>query len=111
MTTITNAAIVPPVASASRMFAMLFFVLCSSGALAQQSKVITPARVIEHKVAATDTQMELLFWVMGSRQGRTINPETTRSHKKQMINSGMAPNRILSRTFLNKAINYDNTIS
>ena len=92
-----------------------FFLLCCSGVFAQQQNVVeVPLKLLpEQKVAATEAQMELLFWVLGSRQGRGTNDEfqKTTSQKKQMINSGMAPNRILSRTFLNKAINYESTVT
>ena len=103
-------------ATAMRLFVFItFFLLCCSGVFAQQRNVIeVPVKFMpEKKVAATEAQMELLFWVMGSRQGRATSEDLhkTTSQKKQMINSGMAPNRILTRTFLNKAINYESTLT
>ena len=98
--------------SALRLLAFVaFFGLCHTGASAQQRPIAVKV-IKSEKIAATDSQMELLFWVMGSRHGRpSMDAVQTISQKKQLINSGMAPNRILSRTFLNKAINYDTTIT
>ena len=59
---------------------------------------------------ATDAQMELVTWFMGSKQSQvsgSINTSSTistnTSGKKQYINNGLSTNRILSRTFLKKA--------
>lgn len=97
------------------MFAsMAIFVI--PPAAAQELKAAPPyeSLMAENLITISESQLDLVFWLMGSRQ--TINTmsgqdDTFLSHNKQMINSGMVPNRILSRTFLNKAINYDRTIT
>jgi hypothetical protein len=92
-----------------------FALLCCSGAFAQQRQLdqeIAAAYPLK-TIAATESQMSLLFWILGSRQGRPSADEVqdTTSQKKQLIISGMAPNRILTRAFLNKAINYESTLT
>jgi hypothetical protein len=49
---------------------------------------------------------------MGSKQdpNRTISNETSNT-KKQIMTSGMAPNRLLIKAFLKKAINLESTIA
>jgi hypothetical protein len=54
------------------------------------------------------SNMEFVLWFMGSKQ----NPNTTISTegintKKQIITSGLAPNRLLIKAFLKKAVNYE----
>lgn len=108
-----------------RLFVLLvLLVLSSAGMFGQQVKSnIAPAVVTTTAEVAmtgdnTDAQMELVSWFMGSRQSQvsnTVNTSSTISTnntgKKQFINCGMTTNRILSRTFLKKAINHDSTIA
>jgi hypothetical protein len=51
-------------------------------------------------------------WFMGSKQdpNTTISPEE-RITKKQIMNSGMAPNRLLIKVFLKKVVNLESTIA
>ena len=65
-----------------------------------------------------DSQLELISWFMGSKQIQISNAakntntiSTNNSGKKNMINCGMTPNRVLSRAFMKKAVNYDTTIA
>lgn len=64
--------------------------------------------------AATDLQLDLVLWFMGTKQVSPMDfhDEGVRSGgKKQFINLGMTPNRILSNSFMKKVINYDNTVA
>lgn len=69
-------------------------------------------------VEATDSQMELVSWFMGSKQSQvsesiniTNTISTNKTGKKQFINNGLSTNRILSRAFLKKAINRDSSVA
>jgi hypothetical protein len=61
----------------------------------------------------TNTTINFVSWFMGTKQ----TPATIQSNdfststKKQMINSGIAPNRLLIKTFLKKATNYNSIIA
>ena len=61
----------------------------------------------------TNTTMNFVSWFMGTKQTPSNNQsgEFSTSTKKQMIQSGIAPNRLLIKTFLKKATNYNSTIA
>ena len=52
--------------------------------------------------------MNFVIWFMGSKQ----NPSTTiisagENTRKQFMTSGLAPNRLLIKAFLKKAVNFE----
>jgi len=58
----------------------------------------------------SNSQMELVMWIMGptsriKSNGVTNTISTNGSAKKKYINTGMTPNRILSKTILKKVSN------
>ena len=61
----------------------------------------------------TNTSMNFVSWFMGTKQTPNANQsgDAAVSQKKQMINSGIAPNRLLIKAFLKKASNYCSTIA
>ncbi len=62
---------------------------------------------------ATSNEMELVLWFMGTKQSKSTDSfkqGEVKSHKKEIIESGITPNRILTRTFLHKAMNYENSL-
>ncbi len=86
------------------------------------NEIAMPENAVEMQVASanlnTESQMELVSWFMGSKASKVSNTSNTsnatstnNSGKKQLINCGATPNRILSRAFLKKAINHDSTIA
>lgn len=56
--------------------------------------------------------MQFILWFMGSKQdlNSTISTDGTNS-KKQVITSGTAPNRVLIKAFLKKAVDLANKIA
>jgi len=87
-----------------------------------KNEITMPENVAVVEVASanlnTEAQMELVSWFMGSKASNVSNTNnssnatsTNNSGKKQLINCGATPNRILSRAFLKKAINHDSTIA
>jgi len=87
-----------------------------------KNEIAMPEEAIVISVASanlnTASQMELVSWFMGSKPSNLSNTNnvsnatsTNNSGKKQLINCGATPNRILSRAFLKKAINHDSTIA
>lgn len=96
--------------------------LCSYSSSAQESQLSTSDQILISKLnaapdmtytATQSNQMELVIWFMGSKQRTpaTEGSESNFSAKKCFINSGMKPNRTLSKSFMKKAVNYDSTIS
>ncbi|KAB1154462.1 hypothetical protein [Flavobacterium luteum] len=66
-----------------------------------------------HATTTTNTTMNFVSWFMGTKQSPSTNQSNDFSTgtKKQMINSGIAPNRLLIKTLLKKATNYNSTIA
>jgi hypothetical protein len=62
---------------------------------------------------AANSSMNIVSWFMGSKQTpkATISNEGPVSAKKQMINAGIAPNRLLIKAFGKKIANFQSTIA
>lgn len=60
-----------------------------------------------------NNNMNLYSWFMGTKQMpyANIKNEESGSIKKQMINSGIEPNRLLLKSFLKKATNYTEVVA
>jgi hypothetical protein len=56
--------------------------------------------------------VEFVLWFMGSKQdpNSTISNEGINT-KKQIMTSGLAPNRLLIKAFLKKAVNFESAIA
>lgn len=115
-------------ATAMRLFVLLVFLLLScSGVFGQQAKFQNDETLVaienvtdkgeEVKSESNDAnrQIELVQWFMGAKQVNPSQPAQTsqksETTKKILINAGMTPNRILSRTLLKKAMQYENNIA
>jgi hypothetical protein len=108
-----------------RLLVLFVLLVLSSARMFGQdvkNEIVPAAFTITDTVAAagdtTDSQMELVSWFMGSKQSQVSSSistsntiSTNKTGKKQFINNGLTTNRILSRTFMKKAINHDSTIA
>ena len=67
---------------------------------------------MKQEVTSTATNMNFVLWFMGSKQTPNANtvPAGTTA-KKQFMTSGSAPNRLLIRAFLKKAVNFERAVS
>ena len=110
------------ITSNKRLIVLLVLLLLSSvGMFGQEVKgevVVSPVSTTVADAGSDEAQMELVSWLMASKQSQMSGTSNTSgtistngSGKKQFINNGMTANRILSRTFLKKAINHDRTIA
>ena len=105
---------------------MLVMLLLSSVAMFSQntatvqevtatSNVLVSDDATTASVSATtesNSNMSMVSWFMGTKQTPNANgAQAAPSSKKQMINSGIAPNRLLMKAFLKKAANYQSTIA
>ena len=99
-----------------RLIALVVLMLLSSIGMFGQEVIGTSADVdfkmeVAYEGDDSNSQMELVMWIMGSKTQMNVDNEnrisTNGSGKKKYINCGMTPNRILSKTFLKKAMNRD----
>ncbi|MFC6876705.1 hypothetical protein [Flavobacterium myungsuense] len=106
---------------------VLFVLLVSSSftMVGQNKNEVVPITVTFEVVTSDDTvtasqsnvttnsSMNFVSWFMGTKQTPNANQsaDAAVSQKKQMINSGIAPNRLLIKAFLKKASNYSSTIA
>ncbi len=63
-------------------------------------------------IVSIDSQIDFVSWFMGSRQSQmnenvSANKFNSTSTKKQILNAGVTPNRVLYRTFMKKVISQD----
>lgn len=105
------------------IFGMTFVLFSFSGVFAQDTTIANEGTVSglvfpsnEGVVHLPQPKMEMVFWLMGSKQiqsGAIPSDDSgmPMSQKRQFLNYGMTPNRILSRSFLKKAINYESTMA
>jgi hypothetical protein len=108
----------------ARFIAIVAIMMLSSVGMFGQNQVVAPV-VIENTVAADETvataantasataTFNMVSWFMGTKQTPNANgaTEVSSSSKKQLINSGIAPNRLLIKAFLKKASNYATTVA
>jgi hypothetical protein len=101
------------------MFAFIF--LSNTNVFAQTSKNVVEVNTIEvttntkqDNVSAVSSSNSINFvlWFMGSKQdpNTTISTEGTNT-KKQVITSGTAPNRLLIKAFLKKAVGLESMVA
>lgn len=66
---------------------------------------------IKQEATSSATNMNFVLWFMGSKQSPNANavPAGTTA-KKQFMTSGSAPNRLLIRAFLKKAVNFESSM-
>jgi len=101
----------------SRILLVLTMVLFTAfGATAQTvtAEPTAPAVAFETVAAsqeAATANLNFVSWFMGTKQNTNATIQTTDSAKKQMIQSGIAPNRLLMKTFMKKASTYATNIA
>ena len=71
----------------------------------------TETFVSKQEEASTNSNMNFVLWFMGTKQDPNVKivPAGTNT-KREFITSGTAPNRLLIKAFLKKAVNYENAI-
>lgn len=66
-------------------------------------------------IVSIDSQIDFVSWFMGSKQSQMNETETTNQFgatatRKQILTSGVTPNKVLYRTFMKRVISQDNAI-
>ncbi|MBG6110429.1 CobQ-like glutamine amidotransferase family enzyme [Flavobacterium sp. CG_9.10] len=97
------------------IFIMVVFALfCNVSVFSQTKNEVVNTTLEVNTIAKQEntSNMNFVLWFMGSKQdpNRTITTEGINT-KKQVMTSGMAPNRLLIKAFLKKAINLESTIA
>jgi len=110
----------------ARFLVLVVMMLLSSVGMFGQNTVAVPASIsLELTITADETlasadsattanaTMNFVSWFMGTKQTPNANGaiEVSSNSKKQMINLGIAPNRLLIKAFLKKASNYATTVA
>ncbi len=105
---------------ATKCFLFLAFILFSNVSFSQTSPTIVENNPIElvsvknENTAKTNVNNNVNFvlWFMGTKQDTKTNTSIEETNtKKQVITSGTAPNRILIKAFLKKAMNSDEMVA
>jgi len=96
-----------------KMMVVLVMLLLSSVGFAQNT-IEVPAVVVATTTTVTESNtatLNMVSWFMGTKQN--TNEATTKetSTKKQMMTSGIAPNRLLIKAFLKKASQFASNIA
>ena len=98
---------------------MFAFILFTNGSVFGQTvendviaNTTTEISVTKRDNARSTSNMNFVLWFMGSKQdpNNTISNEGINT-KKQVITSGAAPNRLLIKAFLKKAVNLESMIA
>lgn len=98
---------------------VIFALFCNVsvfGQTAEKNEVVNNTieanSIAKQENTTVSSNINFVLWFMGSKQdpNRTISTETSNT-KKQIMTSGMAPNRLLIKAFLKKAINLESTIA
>jgi hypothetical protein len=70
------------------------------------------------EVVSIESQIDFMGWFMGSKYNQnsadinsSASKKSTLSTKKQIISSGIEPNKVLYRTFVKRVLNKDNAIA
>lgn len=107
------------------LFFIVLFVLSSlrmfgqtnvtSTTIQNEEEVISVFKQNQTSIVSIDSQIDFVSWFMGSRQSQmneneSANKSNSTSTKKQIISSGITPNKVLYRTFMKRVISQDNVI-
>lgn len=68
--------------------------------------------VAKQENISSASNMNLVLWFMGSKQDPNVKVSSEGINtKKQFMTSGMAPNRLLIKAFLKKAVSFESSMS
>jgi hypothetical protein len=83
-----------------------------SSSIASSTDEVTVTSEVKAESARTSTNMEFVQWFMGTKQDpNSTIPSEGINTKKQIMTSGIAPNRLLIKAFLKKAVNFESALA
>jgi hypothetical protein len=94
-----------------KMIIVFVMMLLSTAGFAQNNIEVPAAVAGSTTTVESNSSINMVSWFMGTRQ--TTNENTTKESntRKQMMTNGIAPNRLLIKTFLKKASQYASNIA
>ncbi len=93
-----------------KMMIVLVMMLLSTVGFAQNT-IEVPAVAAQTTTVESNSSMNMVSWFMGTKQTTNENITKESNSKKQMMTNGIAPNRLLIKTFLKKASQYASNIA
>ena len=76
------------------------------------SNTTTEISVAKQEAVSNASNMNFVLWFMGSKQDPNVKVlPAGENTKKQFMTSGMAPNRLLIKAFLKKAVNFESAVA
>jgi hypothetical protein len=100
---------------------IILFLLSSVGMFGQTTNEPKENVILQinnqNDVVSVQSNLDFMGWFMGSNQNQNnieinnIISTSNSSTKKQIISSGISPNRVLYRTFVKKVMNKDSAIA
>jgi hypothetical protein len=94
-----------------KMMIVLVMMLLSTAGFAQNTIEVPATVAASTTTVESNSSMNMVSWFMGTKQTTNENITKETSSKKQMMTSGIAPNRLLIKTFLKKASQYASNIA
>lgn len=99
----------------------VFILISNTSVVAQTANTVADLNTVELTVStkkesvsavSSSSSMNFVLWFMGSKQdpNSTISTEGINT-KKQVITSGVAPNRLLIKAFLKKAVDLESMVA
>lgn len=99
----------------------VFILISNTSVVAQTANTVADLNTVELTVStkketvsavSSSSSMNFVLWFMGSKQdpNSTISTEGINT-KKQVITSGVAPNRLLIKAFLKKAVSLESMVA
>lgn len=95
---------------------VLLFNVTAFGQSVEQNAVVSTAnettQEIKQETSVRNSNLEFVLWFMTSKQNpnSTISAEGANA-KKQIMTSGLTPNRLLIKAFLKKAVNFESALA
>jgi hypothetical protein len=93
-------------------------VVSNASVFGQSTSDVADINKVETNVAKSDvsnavsTSINFVLWFMGSKQDPNTSISSDRTNtKKQIMTSGIAPNRLLIKAFLKKAVDSENSLA
>jgi hypothetical protein len=97
---------------------VVFMVISNVAAFGQSTSNVADINTVETNVAKSEvsnsasTSINFVLWFMGSKQDPNTSISSDRTNtKKQIMTSGIAPNRLLIKAFLKKAVDSENSLA
>ena len=94
-----------------KIMVVLVMMLLSTVGFAQNTIEVAATVATTTTTVESNTSINMVSWFMGTKQTTNENTIKESNSKKQMLTNGIAPNRLLIKTFLKKASQYASNIA